>query len=353
MVLGYLVTACGLVVATGTTLSCYPSLREGARLLFKDAKSTYRYLGGTSTGNQVPAQGQPLSQNAPAAWILNDQERIGTRLQSLFSTTTIIIEVIKIYQGEQIRKELKGITDQLTIYNNLVAGGSSGPDGFARNVLDFFNLKAAEYTSGGGRHRFFIYHPDTHWHGAFGRIRQLPGSDHQSLLLGLSHDIFAVFRLMLCARVDLEEEMGNEARDITFHLLIPSYCSIIIPRSFVIVENLFPLTIDGQMAQGKLVWLNIPGRNALNQPVLNDVGNLDDLPESSWRDAAVASSTTVTATATWLVATPMAMNAMAIFCPPLIVPTLAGGFMLTVFATRSVANAVHNAWEAPPPALLG
>ncbi|PKK42648.1 hypothetical protein CI102_13977, partial [Trichoderma harzianum] len=131
--------------------------------------------------------------------------------------------------------------------------------GFARNVLDFLNLKVAEYTRTGDdkQHRFFIYHPDTHWHGAFARIRQESESE-QPLLLGLSNDLFAVFRLMLCARVALEAQAGDDARNVTFHLLIPSYCTLVIPRAFVVLGNLLPLTIDGQIAQGeRLVWLNL------------------------------------------------------------------------------------------------
>ncbi|KAL8376673.1 hypothetical protein RB595_007677 [Gaeumannomyces hyphopodioides] len=138
---------------------------------------------------------------------------LGPRIQNLFSAAIILAEVVKIYQNEQIRRELKGLHEQLRMYNNLVAGGASGPDGFARQVLDFLDLKVREYAQDGSEHFFFIYHPDTNWYGAFARIiappaQQQPGgnggaSAAQSRLLGVSHDFFAIFRLMLCARVAL------------------------------------------------------------------------------------------------------------------------------------------------------
>nr|WNZ75499.1 hypothetical protein [Trichoderma harzianum] len=324
----------------------------------------------SATESSAPPAATLPTQAPPSTWVLSEKGGIGNQIQSLFSATTIVLEIIKIYQAEQIRRELKGIADQLRIHNNLVAGGGGGPDGFARNILDFFNLKVAEYTRTDDdrkhrfrqhrlrkhrfrQHRFFIYHPDTHWHGAFARIRHESGS-RQPLLLGLSNDLFAIFRLMLCARVGLEARIGDDARNITFHLLIPSYCTLVIPRSFVILGNLFPLTIDGQIAQGEcLVWLNLPRRDGYDRPVLNNVGNLDDLPESSWKDLAVTSATITTATATWMVATPIAVEAVAIACPPLAVPIFLACAVGTALATTSVATAVESAWEEPPPAFLG
>lgn len=346
-------TAARCLVASGAGISIYPTLREGARTIFGDARWAYDHFTSSATELSEP-QALALPTQAPlAAWILSETGDIGNRMQSLFSATTIVLEVIKIYQAEQIRRELKGIADQLRIHNNLVAGGGGGPDGFARNVLDFLNLKVAEYTGNDSQHRFFIYHPDTHWHGAFARIRQEAGSE-QPLLLGLSNDLFAVFRLMLCARVALEAEAGDGARNITFHLLIPSYCTLVIPRSFVILGNLFPLTIDGQIAQGeRLVWLNLPQRDGYDRPVLSNVGNLDDLPDSSWKQFATASAATTTMLATWMGATPMAVEAVAVACPPLAVPLLLVCFAGSWLVTMSVATAVESAWEEPPPALLG
>ncbi|KAH0527477.1 hypothetical protein TsFJ059_002477 [Trichoderma semiorbis] len=372
---GWKAAAARYLVTAGSGIINYPPLRDAARGMFDDARSSYDYFRSFATeGLASPAATSPAPA-PPSTWVLSEKGGIGNQMQSLFSATTIVLEIIKIYQAEQIRRELKGIADQLRIHNNLVARGGGGPDGFARNVLDFFNLKVAEYTRTDDdrkhrfgkyrfkqhrlrkrrfrQHRFFIYHPDTHWHGAFARIRQECGSK-QPLLLGLSNDLFAIFRLMLCARVDLEARIGDDARNITFHLLIPSYCTLVIPRSFVILGNLFPLTIDGQIAQGEcLVWLNLPRRDGYDQPVLNNVGNLDDLPDSSWKQFATASAATTTMLATWMGATPMAVEAVAIACPPLAVPVLLACFAGTFIATATVVSAVESAWEEPPPALLG
>ncbi|KAJ4859965.1 hypothetical protein T069G_04953 [Trichoderma breve] len=374
--LGWIATTAGRYLVTASSgISIYPLVRDGARKLAGDARWAYDYFTSSATESSAPPAATLPTQAPPSTWVLSERGGIGNQMQSLFSATTIVLEIIKMYQAEQIRRELKGIADQLRIHNNLVAGGGGGPDGFARNVLDFFNLKVAEYTRTDDdrkhrfgkyrfkqhrlrkhrfrQHRFFIYHPDTHWHGAFARIRHESGSK-QPLLLGLSNDLFAIFRLMLCARVALEAEAGDGARNITFHLLIPSYCTLVIPRSFVILGNLFPLTIDGQIAQGEcLVWLNLPRRDGYDRPVLNNVGNLDDLPESSWKDLAVTSATITTATATWMVATPIAVEAVAIACPPLAVPIFLACAVGTALATTSVATAVESAWEEPPPAFLG
>ncbi|KAL6832133.1 hypothetical protein V8C40DRAFT_263399 [Trichoderma camerunense] len=370
----------------------YPLLRDGASKIYADARSPYdsfrssgaskiagnarsaydSFTSSATEGSASPAA-TPPAEAAPSTWVLSGKDGIGNQMQSLFSATTIILEVIKIYQAEQIRKELKGIADQLRIHNNLVAGGGGGPDGFARNVLDFFNLKVAEYTGDNSQHRFrkyrfrqrrlrkhrfrqhrfFIYHPDTHWHGAFARIRQESGSA-QPLLLGLSDDLFAVFRLMLCARVALEAEIGDGAKNVTFHLLIPSYCTLVIPRSFVVLGNLLPLTIDGQIAQGeRLVWLNLPQMDGFDRPVLNNVGNLNHLPDSSWKEFAAAGAATTTMLATGMGITPMAVEAVAIACPPLVVPIFFACAVGTLIATATVVTAVDSAWEEPPPALLG
>ncbi|QYS99495.1 hypothetical protein H0G86_006624 [Trichoderma simmonsii] len=375
---GWIAVAGRYLVTASSGISIYPLLRDGALKVAGDAISLYNYFTSSATeGSASPPATSPAAtpptQAPPSTWVLSEKGGIGNQMQSLFSATTIVLEIVKIYQAEQIRRELKGIADQLRIHNNLVAGGGGGPDGFARNVLDFFNLKVAEYTGDYSQHRFrkyhfrqrrlrkhrfrqhrfFIYHPDTHWHGAFARIRQESGSA-QPLLLGLSDDLFAVFRLMLCARVALEAEIGDGARNVTFHLLIPSYCTLVIPRSFVIFGNLFPLTIDGQIAQGEpLVWLNLPQRDGFDRPVLNNVGNLDHLPDSSWKEFATAGAATTTMFATWMGATPMAVEAVAIACPPLAVPVFLACLAGTMIATATVVTAVERAWEEPPPALLG
>lgn len=355
---GWIAVAGRYLVTASSGISIYPLLRDGALKVAGDAISLYNYFTSSATDGSASPAATPPTQAPPSTWVLSEKGCIGNQMQSLFSATTIVLEIVKIYQAEQIRRELKGIADQLRIHNNLVAGGGGGPDGFARNVLDFFNLKVAEYTGDYSQHRFrkyrfrqhrfFIYHPDTHWHGAFARIRQESGSA-QPLLLGLSDDLFAVFRLMLCARVALEAEIGDGAKNVTFHLLIPSYCTLVIPRSFVVLGNLLPLTIDGQIAQGeRLVWLNLPQMDGFDRPVLNNVGNLDDLPDSSWKEMA-----TFGAGVTTMFGPPLAAQALAIAFPLFAAEIALVSLAVSFFATGSVEMAVESVWKEPPPALLG
>jgi hypothetical protein len=64
---------------------------------------------------------------------------------------------------------------------------------------------------------------------------------------------------MLAVRVALIKEHGGKGKDIKFHLLIPTFETLIILRAFVFFEALFPLTIDASIGRGsQLVWLNIP-----------------------------------------------------------------------------------------------
>lgn len=153
---------------------------------------------------------------------------------------------------------------------------------------------------------------------------------------------------MLCARVALEAQAGDDARNVTFHLLIPSYCTLVIPRAFVVLGNLLPLTIDGQIAQGeRLVWLNLPQRDGYDRPVLNNVGNLDDLPDSSWKEIA-----TFGAGVTTMFAPPLAAQALAIAFPLFAAEIILVSLAVSFFATGSVEMAVESVWEEPP-ALLG
>ncbi|RFU31131.1 hypothetical protein B7463_g5197, partial [Scytalidium lignicola] len=295
-----------ILVTTSSAIAFYPQVREGGRVVWKDATSAYKYIEQLLTGSpqraNISTGADSTAFTPPSVLLSNDTVDIAARIQNLFSSITIAIEILKIYQAEQIRQELKGISDQIRIYNNLVAGGGGGPDGFARHVLDFINLKIAEYTADGKAHRFFVYHPDTHWHGAFSRIRQESGFAQQSFL-GLSHDLFAVFRLMLCTRVALEETMGENAKNIIFHLLIPSY---------------------------------------------------SDLPEISWKKAAIGASY-VGAITTFTAATvAVGQIATTAVCPPLGAALICN----TVFASGFVAGGlvatrVESMWDEPPPALLG
>ncbi|KLU92552.1 hypothetical protein MAPG_11497 [Magnaporthiopsis poae ATCC 64411] len=336
-----------IVKASLALANTYAPFRDGLDMVRADATAAYDHI------NSSSSRTLRLSTSA--------------RIQGFFSATIILAEVVKIYQNEQIRRELKGLYEQLRMHNNLVAGGASGPDGFARQVLDFLDLKVREYAQDGGEHLFFIYHPDTNWHGEFARIaaeaaQQQPGGDSgageaQSRLLGVSHDLFAIFRLMLCTRVALQKARGDAATGVSFHLLVPSYSVVAIPRSFVAIDALFPLTIEGQIAQGEpLVWLNFPPMEGYNRPTLKDVGNPADLPgEISWEGPAIVGAEIATAAVAWMGITPLVVNAALAACPMLGVPALVMSMVGSAGAMRAAGNAVESRWEQkqPPPAILG
>lgn len=238
----------------------------------------------------------------------------GLRIQTLLAAAAIAVEAYTAYDnGEALRADLGAIADQIKFTNNILVGGSGGPDGFAQHVLDFINLKIPQYTADGKEHRFFLYHPHTQWHGAFARLRRTQGFPHECFL-GFGRDLFMAARLILSAWVALEELMGDEAKNITFHLLIPSFCTIVIPQPFQLVDALFPLTIDSEIGGGYMVWLNLP---RIAARVLVDVGNLSDLPESKWKREAVRQASVLTTGAgLWGVGQLCAAAAEAFF-PPL------------------------------------
>jgi hypothetical protein len=188
-----------ILVTGGSSILAYPQFREGVCLLGGDARSTLNSLSdfadwlltgrdGTSAPilpttaiPPTPTIHTSVTQITEMVWIINEMFGAAARIQSLLSAATLATEIYKAYQAEQIKKELKGISEQIKIYNNLVAGGSAGPDGFAQHVLDFIKVKIEAYTSDGKEHRFFLYHPDTQWHGAFRRIRHAQRFSHCSL----------------------------------------------------------------------------------------------------------------------------------------------------------------------------
>ncbi|KAI3575853.1 hypothetical protein IWW34DRAFT_882810, partial [Fusarium oxysporum f. sp. albedinis] len=182
---------------------------------------------------------------------------------------------------------------------------------------DFVNLKIDQYTSDGGNHRFFVYHPDTQWHGTFRRLLQEKGPLDETFC-GISNDLFALCRWMLCMRVELHEQDMSKQDEVHFHVLIPAYQSLVIPRAFVLLGALFPLTFEGEIANGQaLVWLNLPFEGT---DTLKNVGNLRKSGKCILeRDLALCS----TAFGTWALVGPATMElavGVGVECPPLTLP---------------------------------
>jgi hypothetical protein len=280
-------------------------------------------------------------------WVLNSRV---SRVQTLFSAAGIVVEAYKAYQACQIAKELKGIADKITISNNIQVQGSGGPDGFAAHAWDFVNLKIDQYTSDDGNHRFFVYHPDTQWHGAFRRLLQEKGPLDETFC-GISNDLFALCRWMLCMRVELHEQDRSKQDEVHFHVLIPAYQSLVIPRAFVLLEALFPLTFEDEIANGEaLVWLNLPFEGT---DTLKNVGNLHGLNNATWKRELTVASTSF---GTWAILGSGAMGltaAVAVACPPLTLPVFLISSTSGMAASGKAGFEVERLWDEPPPALLG
>ena len=342
-----------IVASTVRTAMAYPLLREAVRLGSGDAVKVYECLTTFFTGSEstpVPPSEHPPQRSTTTMLVLDSRM---SRVQTLFSAAGIIVEAYKIFQADQIAKELRGIADKITISNNIQAQGSGGADGFAAHVRDFINLKTAQYTKDGGNHRFLVYHPDTQWHGAFRRLVQDSDALDESFC-GITNDLFALGRWMLCMRVELQEQGQGQDKpnQVQFHVLIPAYQTLVIPQPFVLPRALFPLTFEGEVANGEpLVWLSFPLEG---KTTLRDVGNIYKPPrEGGWkRNAAVAS----TLLGVHAIGSSAAMGTAiaTAACPPLSVAlflTLGGA---SIIGTFGAAGEVQKLWDSEPAwALLG
>lgn len=184
-----------------------------------------------------------------------------------------MVSSIQIAQGYQAIKALNVICDHLDNSNNITVSGASGPDGFARPVYDFIQMKIDEIApEHRNNHRFFVYHRDTNWYGAFHRLireNSLPPE-----FCFKAHDLDRICLFMRAVRQELLEEDSEHGKHVIFHLLIPSWYKISIKEPLHFPDDLYPLHIEGQKHMGKaLVELNLP---AAPGGLLIDVANVLD-----------------------------------------------------------------------------
>ncbi|RSM20339.1 hypothetical protein CDV31_000834 [Fusarium ambrosium] len=167
------------------------------------------------------------------------------------------ISAIQIAQGQQIIQALNVISDHLRDTNTITVSGAGGPDGFARAVYDLIQKKVDDVDQTERHmHRFFVYHPDTNWYGAFHRlIRETPLPPE---FCAKSDNLDTICLFMQDVRRRLMEE-SNKGKDVIFHLLIPSWYSITIKEPLHFPDSLHPLRIEGEKHKGKeLVEMNLP-----------------------------------------------------------------------------------------------
>lgn len=93
--LGWITATARYLVASNADIMNYPCVRDGARKIASDARAAYEYIT-TSAERSAP---QPTwTQAPPTAFVLGETTgNIGKRIQSLFSATTIVVEIVKIY----------------------------------------------------------------------------------------------------------------------------------------------------------------------------------------------------------------------------------------------------------------
>ncbi|KAI8717098.1 hypothetical protein NCS52_00784300 [Fusarium sp. LHS14.1] len=167
------------------------------------------------------------------------------------------VSAMQIAQGQQVIQALNVICDHLRDTNAITVSGAGGPDGFARAVYDLIQKKVDDVDQPERHmHRFFVYHPDTNWYGAFHRlIRETPLPPE---FCAKSDNLDNVCLFMQDVRQRLIEE-SNRGKDVIFQLLIPSWYSITIREPLHFPDSLHPLRVEGEKHKGKeLVEMNLP-----------------------------------------------------------------------------------------------
>lgn len=182
------------------------------------------------------------------------------------------VSAIQIAQGYQALNIMTDISNHLADQNTIAVSGSGGPDGFAQHVYDFAKLKVEEINQSERKnHRFFLYHRDTTWYGAFHRlIRQNP---LPPTFCAKSNNLDTLCQYMLGVRAELEEKSTN-GRDIKFHLLIPSWYHLSIKEPLHFPDELQPFQVEGEEDRGNaMTEFNLPAAPA---GLLHGVANVLD-----------------------------------------------------------------------------
>ncbi|KAJ3484387.1 hypothetical protein NLG97_g7063 [Lecanicillium saksenae] len=251
----------------------YPEWRDGIFTLAHDASSLWMWLssrGHTGAYIASPTKSIMVDHNSTAMWMPPGSSEMKLRTKALFALGPIAALPYKTYQGTQIHNQLKGMASMLPISSEACMPiALNTPYSFARMVRDFVALKCSENSSDKYGHRFFVFHPDTAWMGAFQRLCEIDGPLPLEFA-GVSHNMFVLARWMLCERVALVQTLGDAGRKIRFHVLIPTTEALVVPHTFCFVNALEPLVMEGPISKGHpLVWLKMAPESAA---LLRDVG---------------------------------------------------------------------------------
>ncbi|KAK9485195.1 hypothetical protein V1527DRAFT_483286 [Lipomyces starkeyi] len=260
----------------------------------------------------------------------------------------------QIAQGYQAIQALNVICDHLRDSNSITVSGGGGPDGFARPVYDFIQKRINDIDQAKrDNHRFFVYHPDTNWYGAFHRlIRENPLPPE---FCAKADNLDTVCLFMQDIRRRLVEE-SDRGKGIVFHLLIPSWYSVSIKEPLHFPANLYPLRVEGEKHKGKeLVELNLPTAPA---GLLHGVANVLD-PKSLNKIARGATIATAGPVVGWgingaCLALGLFVGAATGLGALVAIPVWAGTAMPAMSRTSPyIEKAVYNALCEDAPRVLG
>lgn len=198
-------------------------------------------------------------------------------LEMFLRTSSIAACALEVLQGSSRLEEIG-----IKIHGEMQAQiGLDAPHKFARHVSDYIRGNTSEIRSRDFRHLYFLYHPDTDWHGEFNTI--VTRHELSSAFLGMSESLEALCDWMAYIRALLKEKLGRKASEHTrFHLFIPSYRPLAIKQPLNFDNRLFPLTIHGHIHDSQQrVWLNIPGLEDFEPGTidLDNIGNIADIDQ--------------------------------------------------------------------------
>ncbi|OAX85536.1 hypothetical protein ACJ72_00074 [Emergomyces africanus] len=254
----------------------------------------------------------------------------------------VIAQFVEVLQGPSALEEICH-----SIHRELEAQtGLRAPKIFAKQVHKVIMHQTSLRHEDGIPHFYFLYHPDTDWHGYFFHIvSQKPLSPN---LLGVSENLDALCLWMIFLRQHLDKDRSRKVR---FHLIIPAYRPMLIKDPLIFPDKLFPLTIQGLKHDSKeYVWFNLPTLNNTDAYSLDlkDVGNIYQ-SQNPGKDA-TAMTTFAASTAGWIGATIWATSLAApIIAPFVFLSSGVSGMASAVQATKDV----HASLSQKRPRVLG
>ncbi|PGH08767.1 hypothetical protein AJ79_05866 [Helicocarpus griseus UAMH5409] len=291
---------------------------------------------------QKPGQGIPSIQTCASSLAVFFKRKNAFDLFSVFlNGISVVAQFVEVLQGPSALEEIgQNIHRELEAQTGLTA-----PKTFAKQVHKVIMHQTSLLYEDGIPHFYFLYHPDTDWHGYFFDIvsqKPLPPN-----LLGVSENLDALCLWMIFLRQHLDRDNRRKVR---FHLIIPAYRPMFIKDPLIFPDRLFPLTVQGLKHDSKeYVWFNLPTLNDTDaySLELKDVGNIHQPPSGGEAEAVGQfAASTAGGFATAIVEASLA--------PPILAPFVflksgVKGMVGAVQATKQARDSLNQ----KPPRVLG